>query len=201
MGFLYFCLKAKFASVYFNKATSIVSHLFAVCRIVMYFVTWLNIFCIHLKDMAAKIILEILKRTGLFSLTSLPTKRTMYHQVLKHLYIHSPSIMQQLFIHHLTLNTTCFGHRWPTAGVLMYRNCYTALMCTKTARCSPLKININNWLKSITIFHYFCKVLLHLIRCVVHLFIVTWLFQKVCFSSLFLCSLVHCSATYAMLYS
>jgi hypothetical protein len=25
--------------------------------------------------------------------------------------IHSPSIMQQLFIHHLALNTTCFDHR------------------------------------------------------------------------------------------
>jgi hypothetical protein len=57
---------------------------------------------------------------------------------------HSPSIMQQLFIHHLTLNTTCFGHRWPSSGVLMHPNCYTALMYAKTARCSPHKKNINN---------------------------------------------------------
>jgi hypothetical protein len=39
---------------------------------------------------------------------------------LKRLCVHSPSIMQQLFIHHLTLNTTCFGHRWASSGLLMY---------------------------------------------------------------------------------
>jgi hypothetical protein len=30
------------------------------------------------------------------------------------------------FFFHLYFNTTCFGPRWPSSGVLIYQNCYTA---------------------------------------------------------------------------
>jgi hypothetical protein len=52
----------------------------------------------------------------------------------------------------LSLNTTCFGPKWPSSGVWNCRNCYTASVCVKITCYSPYNI-----LKSIKIFLNFIK--------------------------------------------
>jgi hypothetical protein len=43
--------------------------------------------------------------------------------------------MQQIiFFLPLSFNTTCFGPRWPSSGVSICQNCYTASMCIKITR-------------------------------------------------------------------
>jgi hypothetical protein len=56
-------------------------------------------------------------------------------------------MMQQIvpFCSTFTFNT-CFGPRWPSLGVLIYYNCYTAVICAKSTlvKTTPHAVRGNN---------------------------------------------------------